>query len=56
MNEPVSVIKGISPKNTSCSLTSPVSLINNLAFTFKGAEYVTFLSRLSLTEYLGSSK
>ena len=53
---PLSVISGISPKKISCSLTSPVSLLNNLTSTFKGAAYVAYLSLHSLIEYLGSSK
>ena len=31
------VIKGISPRYTSCSLTSPVSFMKSLACTFNGA-------------------
>ena len=35
--EPLSVIIGMSPKKISCSFTSPVSWLNNLTSTFKGA-------------------
>ena len=56
MNVPASVIKGISPRKTSCSLTSPVSWINTRASTFKGAANVTIRSFASFTEYLGASK
>ena len=52
---PLSVIMGISPKNISCSFTSPVSWLNKRAATFKGAANVAYLSLQPLIEYLGSS-
>ncbi len=54
MKVPLSVIRGKSPINVSCSLISPVSLFISLTFNFKGTEYVASLSLHSTSLNLGS--
>src|SRR2546426_2213784 len=51
---PLSVIQGKSPRNTSCSVTSPVSLFTSSTRAQSGFEYVRSFVRHSSSEYLGS--
>ena len=57
--EPFSVIYGMFPRNTSCSMVSKSSLSSSLqvrrSFAFNGTEKVRPLSMHSSTSYLGGS-
>ena len=56
INVPVSVMSGKSPMKTSCSFTSPVSLLTRRTLTRKGAEYVASRSLHLSISYLGFPK
>src|SRR5438094_5105480 len=51
---PLSVIHGKSPRNTSCSVTSPVSLFTSSTRAHRGLENVRSFVRHSSSEYFGS--
>src|SRR5207248_6423642 len=53
-NVPLSVIHGKSPRKTSCSVTSPVSLFTSSTRAQSGLEKVRSFVRHSSSEYLGS--
>src|SRR5213594_3718101 len=53
-NVPLSVIQGKSPRKTSCSATSPVSLFTSSTRAHSGFAYVMSLVRHSSSEYFGS--
>ncbi len=55
MNDPESVMRGISPMKTSCSLISPVTLFIRRARTCIALAYVASRERHSFTSYLGFS-
>src|SRR3989441_12759540 len=51
---PLSVIQGKSPRKTSCSVTSPVSLFTSSTRAHRGLENVRSFVRHSSSEYFGS--
>ena len=53
MNVPCGVMMGMSPKNSFCSLISPVSFTTSWVVMSSGAEYVVSFSRHSCSVYFG---